>query len=104
MATAMQVSSHNGGSLNKVLGLQDVHIHVLVTEARVIVYCEKWTKSGGWIGFGVGGLAIALTANAISKARAAAKASCSSGTSATHGSLEWEGCRRTVGSPRIRFD
>lgn len=72
-ATGMQISVHQGGTLNKVFALDEVNMQVLVTEARVIVYCEKWTKSGGWMGFGVGGLAVALAANAVSKARAAGR-------------------------------
>jgi len=44
---------------------------VLITDTRVIVYCEKFDKGGGWGGWGLGGLAIAATANAVSKARAA---------------------------------
>lgn len=53
--------------------LVDVQIRLLVTDARVIIYCDKWTKSGGWIGFGAGGMAVALAANAVSKARASSR-------------------------------
>jgi hypothetical protein len=72
-ATGFQVFSHGGGTQREVVALTDIQLHVLVTEARIIFYCEKWTKSGGWIGFGPGGLAVALTANIISKALAAGR-------------------------------
>lgn len=51
--------------------LGDVRIDVLVTESRLALACEKYDKGGGWVGFGAGGLLIAVTANAVSKARAA---------------------------------
>jgi hypothetical protein len=38
-----------------------------------VVHCEKFTKGGGWRGFGVGGLAFAAVANVVSHARAAAR-------------------------------
>jgi len=43
---------------------------VLITDERVIVYCTKFDKGGGWWGTGAGAL-IAVTANVVSKARAA---------------------------------
>lgn len=51
--------------------LGDVRIDVLVTESRLALACEKFDKGGGWVGFGAGGLLVAVTANAVSKARAA---------------------------------
>jgi hypothetical protein len=50
---------------------RDLKFGVVITDARIVVYCEKWTKGGGWRGFGVGGLAFAAAANAVSHARAA---------------------------------
>ena len=44
---------------------------VLVTDCRVVTYCEKFDKGGGWVGWGSVGVAVAVTANAVSKARAA---------------------------------
>jgi hypothetical protein len=42
-----------------------------VTDARVVLACPKFDKGGGWVGLGVGGLAVAAVANVASKARAA---------------------------------
>jgi hypothetical protein len=51
----------------------DLKWHLLVTDSRVITYCEKFDKGGGWFGIGAAGAAVALTANAVSKARAASR-------------------------------
>lgn len=48
----------------------DIDFEMLVTDARLVLYCEKYDKGGGWIGGGLGGAAIAVAANAVSKARA----------------------------------
>jgi hypothetical protein len=61
------------GNFAKPDTFSDLKFNVVITDARVIVYCEKWSKGGGWTGLGLGGVAIALTANAVSKARAAAR-------------------------------
>jgi hypothetical protein len=44
-----------------------IKIDVLVTNARFALACSKYDKGGGW----VGGAGVMITANAISKARAA---------------------------------
>jgi hypothetical protein len=59
---------NTGKSIHDLAGLK---FEVVITDARVIVYCEKFTKGGGWTGFGGVGVAIAITSNAISAARAA---------------------------------
>jgi hypothetical protein len=51
----------------------ELDLQVVITDARVIVYCEKYDKGGGWVGFGGAGLAFSLAANAVSKARAASR-------------------------------
>lgn len=53
--------------------LNDVPIDVYITDTRVIVASDKFTKGGGWHGFSVSGLAVAAAANAVSRARAARK-------------------------------
>jgi hypothetical protein len=72
-ATGARVLGINAaGQLASVVPLpSDVTWDVLITDARVIVYCEKYDKGGGWVGFGGAAFAVALAANAISKARAA---------------------------------
>jgi hypothetical protein len=49
----------------------DIDFEMLVTDARLVLYCQKYNKGGGWIGGGLGGAAIAVAANAVSQARAA---------------------------------
>jgi hypothetical protein len=44
---------------------------VVVTDRRTGFLTMGFDKGGGWVGFGLGGLAIAATANAVSKRRAA---------------------------------
>lgn len=74
-ATAATVlGTDASGSLVRTVTLpSDLKWEILVTDCRVVVYCVKFDKGGGWGGFGLGGLAIALAANAVSKARAAGR-------------------------------
>jgi len=51
--------------------VSDVRIDVFITDARLALACTKYTKGGGWIGFGGGGVITALALNAGSKALAA---------------------------------
>jgi len=60
-----------GGSAKPIVQLRKLKVTVRATEARMIVACSKYEKGGGWMGFGLGGLSVALAANAVSKARAA---------------------------------
>lgn len=73
--TAAQVlGTDASGALRRTVTLpSDLKWEILVTDSRVIVYCVKFDKGGGWGGFGLGGLAVAAAANAVSKARAAAR-------------------------------
>lgn len=59
------------GRLTQVIQLPtDIKWECLITDTRVIVYCTKYDKGGGWIGLGAGAL-FAVAANAVSMARAA---------------------------------
>jgi hypothetical protein len=58
-----------GGAKN-IAQARKIKAVVLVTDARVAVACEKYDKGGGWVGFGLGGIAVSLTANVVSKTRA----------------------------------
>lgn len=73
--TAAQVLGTDAhGALRRTVTLpSDLKWEILVTDSRVIVYCVKFDKGGGWGGFGLGGLAIAAAANAVSKAMAASR-------------------------------
>lgn len=53
------------------LRTKDISFQVWVTGSRVLLYCRNFDKGGGWSGWGLGGLAVAVTANAISKGMAA---------------------------------
>lgn len=44
---------------------------VVVTDRRTAFLTTQFDKGGGWVGFGAAGLAVAVTANAVSKHRAA---------------------------------
>lgn len=67
------VSQQSGSGWTQLKRLKDIPFTVVVTQSRTVIYCEKFTKGGGWVGFGAGGLAVALVANAVSHARAAAR-------------------------------
>lgn len=69
--TAMSVTSLAGNRPQQTAKFADISATATVTDRRVAVACTKYDKGGGWSGFGVGGLAVAATANAVSKARAA---------------------------------
>src|SRR5580700_10466326 len=73
VATAVQVLQIHDGGLKTLVRLRDVSIDVYITDGRVAVACEKYDKGGGWSGFGGVGLMVAVTANAVSKARAASR-------------------------------
>lgn len=72
VATAVRVSAV-GAQLKTLVQLRDVKIDMYVTDGRLAIACEKYDKGGGWVGFGGTGAVVALTANAVSKIRAAAR-------------------------------
>ena len=62
-----------GNSFTTVTETKDLSFQVWVTASRVIFYCKKFEKGGGWMGWGVGGLAVAIVANSVSHAIAASR-------------------------------
>lgn len=60
-----------GNSYTTVTETKDLSFQVWITASRVIVYCKKFEKGGGWVGWGLGGLAVAVVANSVSHAMAA---------------------------------
>jgi hypothetical protein len=60
-----------GNSYQTVTETKDISFQVWFTDSRVILYCKKFEKGGGWWGFGLGGLAVAAVANTVSMAMAA---------------------------------
>jgi hypothetical protein len=73
VATAVRVHQVSSNGLKVLIRLQDVKIDIYITDSRLALACEKYDKGGGWVGFGAGGLLVAVTANAVSKARAASR-------------------------------
>src|SRR4051812_23613831 len=67
------ISRYTGAGWTQLRSFSDLTFTVVITGGRVVVHCEKFTKGGGWRGFGVGGLAFAAVANVVSHARAAAR-------------------------------
>lgn len=59
------------GGKQTLLRAKEVSAQVLLTDARLTVACTKYDKGGGWSGWGVGGLALAMPLNAASHALAA---------------------------------
>ena len=70
VATALCVIRVRDGGLKTLARLRDVKIDIYTTDGRLALACVKYDKGGGWVGFGTGAL-VAVTANAVSKARAA---------------------------------
>ncbi len=68
--TAVNLTAKVVGGSKNIAAARKIKADVLITEARVAVACEKYDKGGGWVGFGLGGIAVSLTANAVSKSRA----------------------------------
>ena len=63
----VSVAQRTAAGWTELRTFRDLKFDVVITDARIVVYCEKWTKGGGWRGFGVGGLAFAAAANAVSQ-------------------------------------
>jgi hypothetical protein len=72
-ASAVHIIEVRDGALKTLIRLRDVKIDVYITDGRVALACEKYDKGGGWVGFGGVGLMVAVTANVVSKARAAGR-------------------------------
>jgi hypothetical protein len=60
-----------GNGYTTVTETKDIVFQVWITASRIIFYCKKFEKGGGWVGFGLGGLAVAVVANSVSHAIAA---------------------------------
>jgi len=73
VATGVRVLEIRAGDLKTLAQFREVKIDVYITDGRLALACEKYDKGGGWVGFGGAGLLVAVTANAVSKARAASR-------------------------------
>lgn len=102
--TALQVSKivvrrKVGNSYKTVLATKDISFQVWITASRVVFYCKKFEKGGGWVGFGLGGLAVAVVANSVSMAVAASRRK----GKALVGNLRYPWISRVSFSPRNGF-
>lgn len=70
-ATGIAIRVFLGGTFRETVRVSDIDLSVFVTDSRIAVACSKYDKGGGWVGWGVAGFAMAVTANAVSKVRAA---------------------------------
>ena len=57
-----------GNGYKTVMETKDLAFQVWITASRVVFYCKKFEKGGGWVGWGLGGLAVAVVANSVSHA------------------------------------
>ena len=69
-AKAIIAKEWTGRRMLSIGRVEDSHIEMYVTDCRMAVASEKFLKGGTWIGFGAGGIAVAMTATAVSKIRA----------------------------------
>lgn len=66
-ASAVKVERKVGASWSTLVEADNIDLTLFVTGGRIVFHCPKWTKGGGWVGFGIGGLAVAAAANAVAK-------------------------------------
>ena len=71
--TAAAVHEVTGAGLRQLVDVSNISGSLYITGQRVAFACAKFDKGGGRAGLGGAGLAIALTANAVSMVRAAAR-------------------------------
>ena len=69
-AIGLALVSFASGRPKQVAQFTDLSATCVVTDCRVTVACSKYDKGSKRTGFGVSSMAIAVTANAVSKARA----------------------------------
>lgn len=99
VAKGFRVTRHSGDRKNEVLKLADVRIDVYLTGDRVIFHCDKYDKGGGWSGWGGAGIAVAVVANGVSKARAAMRRR----GKALVGQVRYPWLQSVGGSPKLGF-
>lgn len=66
-ATGLTILSLAGARRQQLAQFSDITATVLVTDQRLAVACSKYDTGGGSSGFGLAALAVAVTANAVSK-------------------------------------
>lgn len=71
-ASRLTIGEYRGTAEPETIAELNLDLSLVITDERVLMYCEKFDKGGGWTGFGAG-FAVAMVANAVSKARAASR-------------------------------
>jgi hypothetical protein len=66
----MTLTRYNAGVGHEELRDNEIEVSIYPTDSRVAFLCKKYDRGGGWSGGGLIGLTVAVTANAVSKARA----------------------------------
>jgi hypothetical protein len=69
-ANAIGVVAFSGSHARPTAKFTDITAMVFLTDSRLAVACSKYDKGGGWHSWSPSGLAVAVAANAVSKARA----------------------------------
>lgn len=88
-----------GNGYKTVMETKDLSFQVWITASRVVFYCKKFEKGGGWVGWGLGGLAVAVVANSVSHAIAAKRRK----GKALVGNLRYPWVSSVMFSPRAGF-
>jgi hypothetical protein len=88
-----------GNSYRTVRETKDLSFQVWITASRIVFYCKKFEKGGGWVGWGLGGLAVAVVANSVSHAIAANRRK----GKALVGNLRYPWISSVMFSPRTGF-
>jgi hypothetical protein len=88
-----------GNNYQTVMQTKDLSFQVWITASRVVFYCKKFEKGGGWVGWGLGGLAVAVVANSVSHAIAAKRRK----GKALVGNLRYPWVSSVMFSPRTGF-
>ena len=71
--TAVSVGAVTDSGIRQVMSLGDLTAWACITDSRVIFAASKFDKGSSWFGRGPVGLAVAVAATGISKARAASR-------------------------------
>jgi hypothetical protein len=58
----------SNGETREVAHAERIKAAVALTDTRLVVACTQFRTGGGWRGYGAGGAAVAIAANAVSKA------------------------------------
>jgi hypothetical protein len=58
-AKGLTVADRTAGRHKALVGLRDVHLQLVLTDARLVLACEGFDMGGGWVGWAPGAVAVA---------------------------------------------